>query len=395
MKPMSPSAHPRWGRRATLIASLCGGLLGAPACTDHMRNVDVASAVPSGDPGTPVLSTFWRHPISDVSRDPAPQEFASPAIHQAASWQGDRLFLGSHSGWFYALEARTGDVVWKRELGSVSSRPMLYRGRIYVGTDDGFVICLNATGEEQWRYATRSPILEEPVVAGDAILVANEGDQVYALDLESGKFRWLYKTDSDEEYALRGHAGLAVDGELVYAGFADGSVVALRSATGSVAWLTSLRAAHDRFVDVDTTPVIVGDRLFAASSAGGLYAMDKSTGRIRWRRAVSGGGGLVAAEDRLYFVAAEMGVYAMDLDGNTIWRQGLRGGGEPSQPVLGGDYLFFSLAADGLFVAETHSGEIVQYFDPGNGISSPPAMGRQNMYIMSNGAVLYSLGLDL
>ena len=53
-----------------------------------------------------------------------------------------------------------------------------------------------------------------------------------------------------------------------------------------------------------------------------------------------------------------------------------------------------NLSEDGLFVADAATGEIVQYFDPGAGISAAPTMGRQHMYVMSNGAVLYSLGVE-
>lgn len=374
---------------------LCAGLAALSfSCVPEGRNVDVASGVPRGDPGTPVLSMQWRQTITDVARDAAPQEFASPALRIGATWKEDELYLGSHSGWFYALSAKTGETLWKVKIGSVSSRPLYYRGRIFVGTDDGFVIAMDTAGQEQWRYATRAPILQEPVVAGDALLVANEGDQVYSLDLATGKFRWLYKTDSDEEFTLRGHSGLTVDGELVYAGFADGSLVALRTATGSVAWLSSLRGDEERFVDVDTTPVLAGDMVIAASSAGGLFAVEKGTGRMLWHRDVSGGGGLLATESQIYFVAAEKGVYALDLAGNIVWRQGTRGGGEPGAPVLYDDYLFFNLSEDGLFVAKADTGEVVQFFDPGSGISAPPTVGRQRMFVMSNSAVLYSLGIE-
>ncbi len=373
---------------------LGGSILAFTSCGASRVNSDVTSAMDKQGPGIPLLSMFWRQVISDVSEDAAPQEFASPAFAMASSWAEDRLFMGSHSGWFYSMTATTGDILWKKQIGSVSSRPLLHRGRIYVGTDDGFLICMNTMGDEQWRYTTGAAILQEPVIAGDSLIVANEGDQVYALDLETGKFRWLYKTDADSEFTLRGHSGVVVDGEYVYAGFADGSMVALRSGTGSVAWLTSLKRGDDRFVDVDTTPVISGDTVFAASSSGGLFAMNKSTGRIRWSREVSGGGGLVATEKRLYFVAAEVGVHAMDHDGNVIWRQGTRGGGESANPIVHGDYLIFNLSEDGIFVVKSDTGEVVQYFDPGSGVSGPPTMGRQNLYVMSNGAVLYSLGVE-
>ncbi len=379
-----------WLLPACLGLSACIGGSGRVSKVSH----DVESAVPHQDPGTAVLSLFWRSEVADVSGDSSPQEFASPAFRLGASAHEDQLFVGSHDGWFYAMDAVTSKIQWKVKLGSVSSRPLVHRGRIYVGTDDGFVICLDTLGDEQWRYATRAPILSQPIIAGDALLVANEGDQVYSLDLESGKFRWLYKTDSDEEFTLRGHSGLVLDGDFVYAGFADGSVVALRSATGSVAWLSSLRGGKDRFVDVDTTPVVLGDMVVAASSAGGLYALNKETGRILWNRDVSGGGGLVASEDMIYFAAAELGIYALDLDGNVRWRQGLRGGGEPTEPLLHGDYLFYGLSEDGLFVANAASGEVVQYFDPGFGISSPASLGRDRLFVMSNSAILYALSIN-
>ncbi len=381
---------------APWLRSACLGLAlsATAACHSPGQNVDALSAVPRANPGTPVLSMQWRRVITDVARDASPQEFASPALRLGATWKEDELYLGSHSGWFYALSAKTGETLWKVKIGSVSSRPLYYRGRIFVGTDDGFVICMDTTGEEQWRYATRAPILQAPVVAEDTLLVANEGDEVYALDLESGTFRWLYKTGSDEEFTLRGHSGLTLDGEFVYAGFADGSLVSLRVATGSVAWLSSLRGTEERFVDVDTTPVIAGDSVVAASSAGGLYSLDKASGRIRWHREVSGGGGLLASDNRIFFVAAEQGIYALDLDGNIIWRQGTRGGGESTEPVLLDDYLYVNLSEDGLFVARADTGEVVQYFDPGYGISGPATVGRRRMFVLSNGAVLYSLGIE-
>lgn len=362
-------------------------------CAPPNRHQDVASTIAVGDPGIPLLSISWRRALADNGSNPRPQEFASPAVVVASSPSEDILFVGAHNGWFSALRAKTSELIWKRKIGSVSSRPLVFRGHLYIGTDDGLVICLDMDGKERWRYATKSPILQTPVTVGDAVLISNEGDQVYSLDLETGKFRWLYKTDADEEFTLRGHAALTVDGDTVYAGFANGSVVALRSATGSVAWLTSLRAGEDRFVDVDTTPVVAGDSLFAASSAGGLFSLDKATGRIRWRRDIRAGGGIAVEDNRLYFVAADLGVFAMDLEGNTVWRQGTKGGGEPSQPVVVDDYLVFALAGAGLFVADKRTGEIVQYFDPGYGISGQPALGRRHLYTLSNSAVLYALAI--
>jgi outer membrane protein assembly factor BamB len=367
--------------------------LALAACAP-IEQLDARSAVERSDVGLPVLSLRWRVELADRAEDSEPQEFASPVALTGADPDADRLFVGSHDGVFYAFEARRGRIEWKRKIGSVSSRPVLAPdGKlIYVGTDDGHVIALSPTdGAEKWRYATRGPVLETPVLSGDLVIVSNEADQVYALDRATGKFRWQYKSDTPEEFTLRGHAGVVLDGDMVFTGFANGTLVALRVATGSVAWLTSLKGDATRFVDVDASPVVVGEHVFAVSSAGGVYAVDKTTGLLRWRLPLAGGGALSTDGERLYVAAADEGVFAVDLAGNVVWRQGTRGGGEPAGPVVSGDYLLYSLSDAGLYIADKRTGRVHQYFDPGYGISSLPTLSRDRIYLVSNSAVLYAM----
>lgn len=369
---------------ALLVAGACGGPVSSQADPFGMLDDDSS--------GLPVLSLRWSFELSDKSTDVLPQEFASPAVY--AGSEDLMLFVGSHGGIFYAMSATDGRTAWKIRLGSVSSEPVAERGRIYVGTDDGFMVALDTSdGREVWRYATRGPILEPPVLAGDSIIFSNEAEQVYALDRETGKFRWQYKAEEPEEYTLRGHSGVAVDDGLVFSGFANGTVVALRANTGSVAWMTSLTGEADRFVDVDGTPVVIGDSLAVTSSSGGVYSLDKTTGFVRWRTPIEGAGSLTVDGDRIYVAAADRGIYALDRNGNIMWRQGTKGGGEPADPIVSGEYLVYTLSDAGVFIADKRSGELYQYFDPGDGVSAQPAVRDDQMYILSNRGILYAMWL--
>jgi outer membrane protein assembly factor BamB len=380
----------RWRRRggaagAVLVAA---GTLVA-ACKPVPRGSDALSATAAQEQALPVFTLRWKLPVSGRSDEHKPQEFASAVAYL------DRLFIGSQAGYLYGLSARDGRPLWKRKVGPVAARPVVDSGRIYLGTAEGAMMCLETLeGDARWRYGTRGPILHEPVLTGETVFFSNEADQVYALDQRTGKFRWQYKGDTPEKFTLRGHAGVAVDGELVFAGFANGTVVALRASTGSVAWMTSLTANEERFVDVDTTPVVVGELLFAASSAGGVFGIDKSTGVIRWRAPIKGAGTLTSDGSRIYVVAADEGVHALDLAGNVVWRQGTRGGGEPAQPLVTGNYLIYALSDAGVFVSDKRTGRLLQYFDPGLGVSSTPTVAPDDsVYILSNGGMLYALNL--
>ena len=375
-------------------------LLGLTACVRvPSHKADAMSAEPKEPLGEDRLSFKWKFETADRRTEVTPQEFAAAAVY------ADTLYIGSARGWFYALRATNGQVRWRKELGSVVCAPLVDRGMLYVGTNDGFLVALDAqTGQEKWRYQSRGPIGQTPASTGELIVFANEADQVVAIDAISGKFKWHYKSETPEEYTLRGHAGVTIDGDLIYTGFSNGTLVALRRDTGSVAWSTSLKADADRFMDVDATPIVQEGVLYASSSSGGVYALDKTTGFVRWRlpffdaampSATGNVGGIAADQKAIYVSVADLGTYAIDLAGNVIWRVGARGGGEPAEPVVFGDLLVYSLAGAGLFVADRKSGNTLEYFDPGDGVSAQPTItGDGRLFVMSNRGILYAFDLE-
>ena len=363
------------------------------------QRADATSAEPIEKLGEDRLSLHWKFITADRRTEVSPQEFASPAIY------ADTVYIGSMSGEFFALRASNGTVRWKKHLGAVGCAPLISGGMLFIGSMDGELISIDAqSGKEKWRYKSRGPIEQTPTATTDLIVFSNEADQVVAVDAITGKFKWQFKGETPEEYTLRGHAGVAVDSDLIFTGFANGTLVALRKDTGSVAWSTSLKGDADRFMDVDATPVIVGDQVFASSSSGGVYALDKTTGLIRWRvpfydvaqpSSTGNVGGITTDGKALYVSVADLGTYAIDLAGNVLWRVGAKNGGEPATPVIWNELLLSSLARDGMFIVDRRTGEVLEYFDPGQGISSPPTVTADGrLFVMSNRGNLYAFDLE-
>jgi outer membrane protein assembly factor BamB len=363
------------------------------------RSADAMSAQPVEEAGEDRLALKWRFATADRLAEIAPQEFAAAAVY------ADTLFVGSSSGKFFALRAADGKVRWRKQIGSVACAPLVSGGLLYIATTDGVMTAIDAqTNAEKWRYQSRGPIEQTPTIVGDVIYFANEADQVVALDAGNGKFKWQYKSETPEEYTLRGHAGVTIDGELIYTGFSNGTMVALRKDTGSVAWSTSLKGDAERFMDVDATPLVLGDLVYTSSSSGGVFALDKMTGLVKWRvpfydvatPSANGNVGGIATDGKLLYVSvADLGTYAIDLEGNIVWRVGARGGGEPGTPVLYNDLVMYSLAEDGLFLAERRTGRTVEFFDPGDGVSAQPTVtGDGRLFVMSNRGILYAFDVD-
>jgi outer membrane protein assembly factor BamB len=386
----------RLGQALAVLVVACG----ATSCaTVWPRNADATRTDKPEPLGEDRLSFKWKFITADRITEIAPQEFAAPAV-----W-ADTLYIGSQAGMFYALRTSNGAVRWRKQVGAVACAPLVGGSFIYVATLDGQLIALDSqTGAERWRYQSRGPIEQTPTATGDLIIGSNEADQVFAVDAVNGKFKWQFKSETPEEYTLRGHAGVTIEGDLAYTGFSNGSMVALRKDTGSVAWSTSLKGDADRFVDVDATPLVMGPLVYVSSASGGVYALDKTTGLVRWRvpfydvrqpSATGNVGGLATDGKLLYVSVADLGTYAIDFTGNVLWRVGARGGGEPATPVIFDDLLVYSLAEDGLFLAERKTGETVEWFDPGDGISAQPTItGDGRLFVMSNRGILYAFDLE-
>jgi outer membrane protein assembly factor BamB len=378
---------------ATIVAGLAGCSHPRWRTADAMRG---GALEPLGEDR---LSLHWKFATADRLTEVEPQEFAGAAVY------ADTIYTGSASGWFFALRASTGAVRWRKKLGAVASTPIVSGGMLLIGTSDGTLLAVDSqTGIEKWRYQGRGPIEQSPVVTGDLVVFSNEADQVVAVDAITGKFKWQYKGETPEEYTLRGHAGVAVDNDLIFTGFSNGILIALRKDTGSVAWSTSLKGDAERFMDVDATPIVVGDRVFASSSSGGVYALDKTTGLIRWRvpfwdvaqpSSTGNVGGMATDGKTLYVSVADLGTYAIDFAGNVLWRVGARDGGEPAAPVVWNELVLYSLARDGVFLADRRTGETLEYFSPGDGVSATPTVTADGrMFVMTNRGILYAFDLE-
>ena len=76
------------------------------------------------------------------------------------------LYVGSTDHHVYALDAATGETVWRTATGDwVMSSPRAVDGVVYVGSNDGCMYALDAgTGAIKWRAKTDNVVFSSPAV---------------------------------------------------------------------------------------------------------------------------------------------------------------------------------------------------------------------------------------
>lgn len=248
-------------------------------------------------------------------------------LRKAPSVADGRVLVGDIEGRVAALDADSGNELWRVETGvRVGSAVGAGEGMAVFGSLDGDVVALDIdSGAERWRGKVSSEVLAQPAVARGVVVVRSYDGRLFGLDAATGERRWLYDRGMPS-LTLRGNSAPVIAGGTVYAGYDDGRVVALRLEDGAVAWEQVIaigegRTELDRMVDIDGMLGVGPGEIYSVSYQGQVAALATESGQPLWSREFSSYGGLTLAGDRLLVTDAESNVFALDpRSGAALWK---------------------------------------------------------------------------
>lgn len=202
------------------------------------------------------------------------------AVASSANLAGDLIVFGSEDNNLYALTAKDGKQVWKVTTGGyVYGTPAVFDsgGVMMIASAgcDGFLRLVRARdGQVLSKLELGGYVGASPAVLKDRAWVGTFENAVLGIDLKGPRLLWSY-TNPDRQFPY--FASAAVSDQLVVVGGRDKTVSALEPASGRRVWAYVSRAK------VDSSPVIVGDRVYAANAAGDLFALGLKSGEKLWQ----------------------------------------------------------------------------------------------------------------
>ncbi len=122
-----------------------------------------------------------------------------------------------------------------------------------------------------WTFDAGDIIESSAAIAGGVVFVGTGKSELIAVDLQSGKLKWSYKTTEAVT-----ESSPAVSGGLVYIGDQAGVFHAVNANTGTGAWSFKTEG------EIKSSPVIVGDRALIGSYDGALYCFNARDGKKLW-----------------------------------------------------------------------------------------------------------------
>ncbi|MCA9655342.1 MAG: PQQ-binding-like beta-propeller repeat protein [Myxococcales bacterium] len=338
-----------------------------------------------------------------------PDELSGVAVDPG----GELLYTGSRDGYLFALRAEDGAVEWDLELGgAVSSIPVLVPAEgdhaplLLVGTDNGVMHALDPRDRSStWSYETPGRIRNPPLVHQGVVFFVNSRDQVYALDLRTGTWRWQYEQELQTSFTVHGHAGLSflpaaehgVELGTIHACFDNGKVVALAAGSGQALWIASVAPPEGGdFVDCDSTPLVDPEAglVYVTGQSTGVVALALDSGDERWRFPMRGAGSLIAGPDGSLVGSSSLeGVFVLERDGSRLRWRAPTNPGVLSTPLVVGEVVFVTHSELGLLAFDLGTGELQAQLRTGSGMASVPVYDpvRQRLFAISNRGMFVAL----
>ena len=302
----------------------------------------------------------WQTDLSDVNNDRSFWDSRVSALLSGGPITGlNKVFIGSENGKIYALDAQTGAVLWQQNIkGEVINAPAFESGLVVVNSASGIMKALDAeNGEEVWKIEQDVPALtlrgiSAPVLASGGVLIGTGKGGVDVYLLNNGQQGW-----SSE----------------------------IGEATGS----TEL----ERVIDVDSAPVVFGDKVYAVSSRGYLAAIDLQSGRILWKRQYSSYRKISIYRNTIFLTNLRGHVYAIDrVNGIERWSNLALANRGVTGPVIVDDYVVVGDFEGYLHWIDQESGEIVARHEvDGSGIHATPTVVDDIIYTQSRDGDLQAI----
>jgi len=336
-----------WVAAGTLLVTAgCASL--NPFAASEPKPAELAAFQPTAQ-----LHTLWQARIGG----------AGPYVFQPAV-VGDDVYAAAHDG--SVARYQGGRALWTAKAGTRLAAGVGSDGRlaVVVATSGEIIAFDAATGAERWRVASGAEVLAAPAVGESIVVVRASDSRLIGFDAKDGKRRWVYQR-ATPPLALRSFAGMALQDNVVVAGYPGGKLAAVNVANGGALWELTVATPRgatelERVADVAGTPVFGRREVCAVAFQGRAACFDASNGNALWSRDFSSSVGMDRDARFVYITDESDAVHALDAaSGASAWKQDGLARRSVSRPVVFGEFVAVGDRHGYVHVMRRDTGEFV------------------------------------
>lgn len=303
----------------------------------------------------------------------------------------DVIYTVDRKGAFAKFDKATGKLIWRYATRmKVTSNLNVDDRFAYAANDKGEVFAMElANGQITWKTPLKAEVIAQPQVAEDKLVVSTLKGGISVLDKATGDSVWAYEVASPMMIVRRANAPLVV-GNVVYAGLANGKILAFELDTGEIMWERKVGVPHGigeigNLIDIDTQPVLADGKVLVKTYQDEVVALNAATGSVVWQREGISATGFVVQGDRVFVVGREGGVWALAVaDGKTLWESPTVEGRILAPPVLMQDHIVVGDSRGYLLWMAKQDGHLSGYHRfARRAIKTSPIVEDDTLYVMN------------
>lgn len=189
-------------------------------------------------------------------------------IWSSPSYNGNEIFIGSDDGFIYCLDM-DGKLLWKTKLNGMirSSSPCLsfdedQRPSVFIGTYNGGMFCLNQfNGMIRWSKQITKPVMASPATIKDKVFFAASDKKLYCFHMKDGSKIWDFETGDK----IWSSPSISEYDGIMFLGSLDSHIYGIDINTGRQTW------KFPTMNMVDSSAAIASSMIFVGSRDGLLY----------------------------------------------------------------------------------------------------------------------------
>ena len=304
-----------------------------------------------------------------------------------------------------AYKAADGNRLWRTELapsndeGHIGGGLAFDDGRLFAATGFAEAVAMDAkTGKVIWRKNLSAPMRSAPTVRGGRLFVVTMNNQLFALNAKTGDTLWQHR-GLPEIASVLGGASPAVDQGVVVVPYTSGELIALKVENGRVLWQDSLTAARrtdvlSNLAGIRGRPVIDRGLVIAISNGGVMAAIDIRTGQRVWSREIAGIESPWVAGDYIFVLTTESELVAIARkDGRIHWVRGLPRFEDPEDkedpivwtgPILASDRLIVAGSNEEALAISPYSGRLLGIQKMPDRVTVAPVVADGSVYFLAD-----------
>ncbi|MCA8892899.1 MAG: PQQ-binding-like beta-propeller repeat protein [Hyphomonas sp.] len=313
-----------------------------------------------------------------------------------------------------ATDLSSGRTLWRKQLKGLSKRDKAALGgglavegdKLIVASGFGYVAALDAnSGEELWKNPMNAPMTGAPTIKDGRIFVESNNNEIFALAMDDGEVEWSDQAISETARVLGSPSPAAVE-DFVIAPYSSGEVIAYLASNGRRLWTDAISQAG-RFTpiseinDIGSRPVLAGGLVFASSQSGITIAIDGRSGQRVWSKQIGSVQAPAVTGEQMFVIGTDGRLACLNsTSGEVYWIVQLQQFEKQekkkkrisySGPVVASDRVLVVSSTGKLLAFSPQTGEQVGSLKLGDRVYLEPIAAQDKLLILTDDAKLIAI----